>query len=1044
MLGFDADAVPLDRDSAARLGLPNDLGDVRIVRGPGALRALLIDSAADVALRTVLTRVAGALSARTSHVLWLVIGAAAGGSEVGLACWGTDVRPPRVLALVARHDLVVASDAEMVRLLAATSAGEDLLVHARWCEVLGREALSRRFYRVLEQRVHALADSIDAGSAADRRELALLCVSRLLFLSFLEAKGWLDGDPAFLSRYFDACMATGGQFHRRVLLPLFFGTLNTAIPNRSRVARAFGAVPFLNGGLFARGALERRHHDARFSDDALGALFERLLSAHRFTAQESQDAWSEAAIDPEMLGHAFESLMAAERRRTTGAYFTPQALVAHLTDRALVEALAGGGLSATAVRGALAGEDAPLDERDRVLLRTRLRDFTVLDPACGSGAFLVFVLERLSALHRAAGDRREMAAIRRDVLSRTIHGVDVDPTAVWLCELRLWLAVVIESGERDMSAVPPLPNLDCNVRVGDALSGDAFVERAALVGPPAVLARLRARYVRAVGAGKAPLRRALAREERIRALATLDRQIEALAHMRRERLHARRAADLFGKRVRAGAEDREAMRASRLQSAALRKERRRIAAGGALPFSFPSHFGAAHARGGFSLVIGNPPWVRLHNIPVASRAALKARYAVYRDPGWSAGEDDMRAPRGFSPQVDLASLFVERSVHLSAPSGHVALLLPAKLWRSLSGGGVRRLIQERARLCVVEDWSDAPASFDAAVYPSLVIAARTRTPSHGIDVAVRRGALDVAWRVGDSDLRLVPGDVASPWLLMPPDVRAAFDRVMSRGAPLGESRFGRASLGVKCGCNEAFLMDVVETCATGITVTEGARRGLIERELVRPLLRGDSVAAWRIPPSSHAILWTHARSGGPLRNLPAGAARWLAPWRRQLAQRSDLRGSLAWWSLFRTEAADTSRTRVVWSDFGRTPRAAILAAGDDTVPLNSCYVVHCDDPVDALALTTLLNSPVAAGILNALAEPARGSWHRYLAWTVGLLPLPLDWARARSMLAPLAENALHGRPPTQDELLLCACHAYRIRPADVAPLLAWCHPPTRT
>ncbi|MEP6991647.1 MAG: DNA methyltransferase, partial [bacterium] len=883
-------------------------------------------------------------------------------------------RPPRVLALVARVHQVVASDAEMVCLLAATSAGEDLLVHARWCEVLGREALSRRFYRVLEQRVHALADSLRVGTDADRRELALLCVSRLLFLSFLEAKGWLDSDPAFLSRHFDACMATGGQFHRRVLLPLFFGTLNTAIRNRSRVARAFGAVPFLNGGLFARSPLERRYRDARFPDEALGALVERLLSAHRFTAQEKQDAWSDAAIDPEMLGRAFESLMAAERRRTQGAYFTPQSLVAHLTDRALVEALAGGALSASDVRRALDADSAPPDASGRALLRTRLREFTVLDPACGSGAFLVFVLERLSALHRAAGDRREMAAIRRDVLARAIHGVDVDPTAVWLCELRLWLAVVIESGERDMSAVPPLPNLDCNVRVGDALSGDAFVERARLVGPPAVLARLRARYVRAVGAGKAPLRRALAREERIRALATLDRQIEALAHLRRERLHARRAADLFGERRRAGAEDQEAMRASRLQSAALRKERRRIAAGGALPFSFPSHFGAAHARGGFSLVIGNPPWVRVHNIAVALRAALKARYAVYRDPGWSAGEGDARAPRGFSAQVDLASLFVERSVHLSAPTGHVALLLPAKLWRSLSGGGVRRLIHEHARLCVVEDWSEAPASFDAAVYPSLVIASGPRAPSHGIDVAVRRGALDVGWRVSDGDLCLVPDDAASPWLLMPPDVRAAFDLLVSHGQPLRASGFGRAVLGVKCGCNEAFLLDVVETGATVTTVTEGGRHGLIERELVRPLLRGDSVAAWRIPPSSRAILWTHARSGGALRHLPSGAARWLAPWRRQLAQRSDLRGSQAWWSLFRTEAADPSRTRVVWSDFGRTPRAAVLAPGDDTVPLNSCYVMPCDDQMDALALTALLNSPVAAAILNALAGIERRLW----------------------------------------------------------------------
>ena len=146
--------------------------------------------------------------------------------------------------------------------------------------------------------------------------------------------------------------------------------------------------------------------------------------------------------------------------------------------------------------------------------------------------------------------------------------------------------------------------------------------------------------------------------------------------------------------------------------------------------------------------------------------------------------------------------------------------------------------------------------------------------------------------------------------------------------------------------------------------------------------------------------------------------------------------------LFRSEAADSSRPRVVWSDFGQVPRAALLPAGDPTVPLNSCYVVHCADTVDALALTTLLNTPVAAAVLNAIAEPARGNWRRYLAWTVGLLPLPRDWVRARDILAPLAERALLGHVPSSDELLMAACHAYRLRRADVAPLIAWCHAPT--
>ena len=186
-------------------------------------------------------------------------------------------------------------------------------------------------------------------------------------------------------------------------------------------------------------------------------------------------------------------------------------------------------------------------------------------------------------------------------------------------------------------------------------------------------------------------------------------------------------------------------------------------------------------------------------------------------------------------------------------------------------------------------------------------------------------------------------------------------------------------------------------------------------------------------------MWTHAPTGLPLPALPPAAVRWLAPWRRRLTARADLRGTRAWWSLFRTEGATASSPRVVWSDFGRSPRAAVIAAGDPTVPLNSCYVLACPDLDDALALAALLNSRLAAAWLNAIAEPARGGWHRYLGWTMSLLPLPSDWARARSILAPLAERAACDSAPTDAELLDAVCRAYRLKRVDVAPLLAWEH-----
>lgn len=1037
LLGFEPPVIDLDEAARARLGIGDDPGRIALVRGPGALRALLVHRASGSA-REAVSPLARALRMRTRRVLWFLVVVADEHRDVALACWAGDHSPPRVAALVARCDAVVASDAETLLALAGAVGGDDLLVHLRWHELLGRDALSRRFYRILEQRVGALAGSLQGvASAAERGELALLCVSRLLFLAFLETKGWLDGDPGFLVRHFDACMAAGGDFHARVLLPLFFGTLNTPMRRRAAAARRFGAVPFLNGGLFARTALETRHGRARFADAAFGELFTLLFGAFRFTARETAAALSESRIDPEMLGRAFESLMAQSERRRSGAYYTPHALVAHLADSALAATLESPALPRAAVEAALA--EGRVDAAHYAALREALRTFTVMDPACGSGAFLVYLLERIAQLHRVSGDERDLAAIRRDVLARGIHGVDVNPTAVWLCELRLWLSVVIESGETRMGAVPPLPNIDCRVRIGDALAGEGFRSPPALMGTSAVLRRLQLGYARSTGARKRPLRQAIDREERRRALAALDGELRAIAAARNDRVLLLRSPDLFGQRRRASAAEQREVRALRRRAAELRAARARIAQGGALPFAFASHFATVHACGGFDLVVGNPPWVRLHNIPVAARAAFRQRFQVYRDAAWEPDPGGRHAPHGFAAQVDLAALFTERAQELARPGGTVALLLPAKLWRSLAGGGVRRLIGTRASLVHLEDWSDAPAAFDAAVYPSAVVLRNASRAAAPVTCRVRRRELDVHWTGEERALRLVRDDAGSPLLLLPPEARRAFDLLAERGTPLGRGPLGRPLLGVKCGCNDAFLLSPRGAAEGGTAVEWRGRRGVVEEELLRPLLRGEHVVPWTIPRARDAILWTHDSRGAPLTSLPGRASRWLAPWRHRLAARTDLRGGTRWWMLFRTEGADPRRPRVVWSDFGRRPRAALLAAGDPTVPLNSCYVLFANEETDALALIALLNSPLVAAWLNAVAEPARGGWRRYLAWTVAQLPLPADWPRARARLAHLAERALLGEPPPDAELLAAACRAYRVRQMDIAPLVAWCH-----
>ena len=121
------------------------------------------------------------------------------------------------------------------------------------------------------------------------------------------------------------------------------------------------------------------------------------------------------------------------------------------------------------------------------------------------------------------------------------------------------------------------------------------------------------------------------------------------------------------------------------------------------------------------------------------------------------------------------------------------------------------------------------------------------------------------------------------------------------------------------------------------------------------------------PTSAQSIIWTHDTNDVPVAELPPHAARWFAPWRRQLVARADARHRARWWSLFRIESARFDRPRVIWGDVGREPRASVLDAGNPVVPLNSCYVARCEDACDAHTLAALLNGALARAWLNALA-----------------------------------------------------------------------------
>src|SRR5947209_11152 len=183
-----------------------------------------------------------------------------------------------------------------------------------------------------------------------------------------------------------------------------------------------------------------------------------------------------------MLVRVFEGVMDPTERRSSGSYYTPAALVREVVRTALEATLVTRfGLSGRAAeRWVYHGEAPP-----RSAWRPGLTRLTVLDPAVGSGAFLLGALEELTALRQAAGDGPRVA-VRRDVLAHSLFGVDLKLTAVRLAELRLWLALVADDEEADLERIAPLPNLDGHVRQGDALLDPLALARVLGGGGPAL------------------------------------------------------------------------------------------------------------------------------------------------------------------------------------------------------------------------------------------------------------------------------------------------------------------------------------------------------------------------------------------------------------------------------------------------------------------------------------------------------------------------------------------------------------------------------
>ena len=556
------------------------------------------------------------------------------------------------------------------------------LVHSRLWESFNFEPINRAFYLELVESFSLLVHHLEKSFG---RKPAVMfttrLIGRLLFLWFLKKKNYINKEPG----YFDVGGANDqAEYYKSKLEILFFEVLNREISERENGDRS---TPYLNGGLFDTNQTDfYKDSNLTFPAGYFSSLF-HTLNKYNFTVDESSPEFQHVAIDPEMLGRIFESLLAEQieessgnnKKKATGAFYTPREIVSYMCEETLIEFLKNK-IPESSDRDLRIIELVRLPEtifRDQDQNKRRdwkpyfqpivdalsgsevMSPLTVLDPAVGSGAFPMGMLQLLVKVYGRLDAKYEknISKLKRDILSKSLYGVDIEQTAIEICRLRAWLSIIVDIPEG--TDVEPLPNLDFKFACANTLVFLEELNQQSLLsdfGLKDELISIREKYFSTSN-----------KKEKKR----LQDSYEKLTH----------EADLFdSKKI--------------LQL----KSYRPFDVSSSSEFYDPE---LIHGVNDFDIVIGNPPYVDSEWMTKTNpkfRKYCSANYETARG-NW-----------------DLFCLFIEKGLLLCKPDGVSSMIVPNKLISAKYADSTRKFIASSSTIKKIRDYSKVKV-FEVSVYP---------------------------------------------------------------------------------------------------------------------------------------------------------------------------------------------------------------------------------------------------------------------------------------------------------------------------------------
>ena len=848
--------------------------------------------------------------------------------------------------------------------------------HARWNAVLDISELNRRFYRdykmvfeAVEAQVRGIAATATHSREHRVRDWTQRLFNRLLFLRFLEKKGWLefDGSHDYLRALWQAPRDANQTFLRDRLHWTFFHGLNTTGEDREAHAlpalvERRGHVPFLNGGLFdlqdeldVKGAVTFADENLVFN--SILGLFERYV----FTVAENTPLEEEVGVDPEMLGKVFEELVTG--RHESGSYYTPRGIVAYMAREAIKGYLTRDGEPRAALEKFVDDDDASALRDPEAVLRA-LREVTVCDPACGSGAYLLGMMSELLRLRATlfvahAKDYDKIVERKLEIIARNLYGVDKDPFATNIAMLRLWLSLVVEY---EGQTPPPLPNLKYKIENGDSL--------AAPLGGQLTLDQ---NTVDEFNARKAAFVKASGDDKR-----QLEGEIETL---RADLKRWSQSDEGFDWRIEFAEIFAPGARGAGLPPSSNRLNLTRLEEGGS-PASDNSatDSNALTTAGGFDIVLANPPFVTNGLISPDYKRRMTANLGAAHT----------------ANTMDLYCYFYLRGFELLKAGGELAFISPNKWFRAAYGAKLRAFFAGHAHVQTIVDFGDLPVFQSATAYPMVFLARKTDESgaTHFTKIESLAAPYPAVLELVKRDGALLPATAiqGANWNLSDAQTFARLETMRKSGVPLGEYSNTSIYSGIKTGMNAAFWID-------GATRLNLVKADSSSAKIIKPLTKGENIQRWRIEDSGLYIIYTPP---GIDINLYPAVKEYLTQFQSQLSNRAIKQ---PWWEL--QQAQNKGRvwdeTKIIYPSICKAPRFTL-----DKEAIYSDmkgFILPSED----LYLLGVLNSESAFAYFIDACSILRGGYIELKRQHVERLIIPNASGADQSAIASLVEACLSRR-----------------------------------